>query len=333
MGRSACLASTACCRGRPGSCACVDIDAAAVDDSRRDPAGGRPGRSGLLRRRRPRPGRCRVRACRPLWAARATMPRSATPRCSTRSRSRARRPRSGTACSPSTSRASTCASAQRSRSYALTEAARSSTWPRWNGFWIEPSLAAYSAAKGGVIALTRSVALDDGPRGNSAATRSAPATSIPAWRSGTSTSRTIPPRRASRRASCTRSAASAVPRRSPRWRHSLSGRRLVLHRPDLHRRRRPQRRARAGDVVTGNASQRALVRAPRHGSGFIHRASIRSEGFSERRLRGPSGRRDLQYLVGACQLQSALPGACRGRQAGCPWSRRAAARVPHDLVG
>lgn len=31
-----------------------------------------------------------------------------------------------------------------------------------NGFWVEPSLAAYAAAKGGVIALTRSIALDFG---------------------------------------------------------------------------------------------------------------------------------------------------------------------------
>jgi NAD(P)-dependent dehydrogenase (short-subunit alcohol dehydrogenase family) len=31
-----------------------------------------------------------------------------------------------------------------------------------NGFWVEPELAAYSAAKGGVINLTRSVAVDFG---------------------------------------------------------------------------------------------------------------------------------------------------------------------------
>jgi NAD(P)-dependent dehydrogenase (short-subunit alcohol dehydrogenase family) len=31
-----------------------------------------------------------------------------------------------------------------------------------NGFWVEPELAAYAAAKGGVIALTRSIALDFG---------------------------------------------------------------------------------------------------------------------------------------------------------------------------
>ena len=34
-----------------------------------------------------------------------------------------------------------------------------------NGFWIEPSLAAYSAAKGGALALTRSIALDYGREG------------------------------------------------------------------------------------------------------------------------------------------------------------------------
>jgi NAD(P)-dependent dehydrogenase (short-subunit alcohol dehydrogenase family) len=31
-----------------------------------------------------------------------------------------------------------------------------------NGFWIEPRLGAYTAAKGGVIALTKSIALDYG---------------------------------------------------------------------------------------------------------------------------------------------------------------------------
>ena len=89
-----------------------------------------------------------------------------------------------------------------------------------NGFWVEPALAAYCAAKGGVINLTRAIALENGRyqiRCNCI---------CPGYIDTGMAQRYFEIQddpdaaRVVAGARCTRSAASAGPRRSPRWRSS-----------------------------------------------------------------------------------------------------------------
>ena len=67
-------------------------------------------------------------------------------------------------------------------------------------------------------------------------------------------------------------------------------------------------------------------------AGFIHRASLHAEGISRAALERPPGDRHLQLVVGARQLQPALPRPRRGGQARRHAGGRAAARVPDDLA-
>jgi NAD(P)-dependent dehydrogenase (short-subunit alcohol dehydrogenase family) len=78
-----------------------------------------------------------------------------------------------------------------------------------NGFFVEPMCAGYCATKGAIIALTKAMAATA-----SASTASVRVTSTPGWRGATSRRSPIrrPPVR--RPADCTRSGASAVPKKS-----------------------------------------------------------------------------------------------------------------------
>ena len=72
--------------------------------------------------------------------------------------------------------------------------------------------------------------------------------------------------------------------------------------------------------------------AARDLAGFIHRASLHSEGISRESLAGRPVVGICNSWSGARQLQPALPRARRGGQARRPAGRRAAARVPDDLA-